>query len=270
MSDPPDDKLDVSDVSEPIADVPTLSPTLTLPQGDFRPRRDWVRQYIFHKTIADDAEIVVPGAGPAGAVEHVVANWRQELLSDHEYRGAHLLTGYDGTIVELCDPRSIETFHATASNAWSVGHEMCERPGGEVFEATLEASVKTCVVLCRTLGIQLQIPRLGSYTGHPIHRMDDKGPTPGGPDMVGVFGHRDNTERRGRWDPGDKIFEMLAAAGAEQLNFAAGEDLEIWRERQQYLVRRGHPLTIDGVPGPATVAALKTEGYVDGIWALGK
>jgi hypothetical protein len=83
--------------------------------------------------------------------------------------------------------------------------------------------------------------------------------------MVGIFGHRDNTERRGRWDPGEVVFQMLAARGVEQFDFAAGEDLEVWAKRQREL-----GITADGVPGPGTVAALKAAGYVDGIWALGE
>jgi hypothetical protein len=104
------------------------------------------------------------------------------------------------------------------------------------------------------------MPKLGSYTGHPIPRMTD-----GGPDMVGIFGHRDNTERRGKWDPGELVFQALAKAGVEQFDFAHGEDRDVWTKRQKKL-----GIAADGVPGPGTVVALKKAGYKDGIWALGK
>jgi peptidoglycan hydrolase-like protein with peptidoglycan-binding domain len=142
---------------------------------------------------------------------------------------------------------------------------MKEKPGGGVYEATLDTAVKVCIATCRALGIQLQMPKLGTYTGHPIPCMSDEGKTPGGPDTIGIFGHRDNTERRGRWDPGEAVFQRLAALGVEQLDFAAGEDREVWASRQRAL-----GLPADGIPGPGTVAALKAAGYTDGIWALGK
>jgi N-acetylmuramoyl-L-alanine amidase len=219
----------------------------------------WARQYILHKTIADDPEQVIAGAGPIDGDKQTISGWAGGV------DGAHLVTGYDGRTCCLADLALVETYHATASNEWSVGHEMKERPGGGVYQATLDAAVEVCLAACRALGIQLQMPKLGSYTKHPIPRMNEAGPTPGGPDMVGIFGHRDNTERRGRWDPGDVVFQMLAARGVEQFDFAAGEDLKVWTDRQHVL-----GLAADGVPGPKTVAALKAAGYIDGIWALGK
>jgi hypothetical protein len=232
-----------------------------VPRSQPRPT-SWVRQYILHKTIADDPEKVLPGTGPAGGDQQTIDGWKNGV------DGAHLVTGYDGRTCCLADLGLTDIFHATASNAWSVGHEMKEQTGGGVFQATLDAAVKVCIASCRALGIQLQMPKLGSYTGHPIARMNDQGATPGGPDMIGIFGHRDNTERRGHWDPGDAIFKLLAAHGVEQFDFAAGEDRAVWMKRQRDL---GVPANeADGIPGPATVAALKAAGYIDGIWALGQ
>ena len=231
------------------------------------PRPTWCRQLTLHKTIADDPEKVLAGAGPRGGALATIVTWAEEKTVD----GAHGVLDYDGTLLQLADLATQATNHATASNHWSAGFEMKELPGGGVYQATLDAMVAVTIAAARALGIQLQMPRLGSYTGHPIPRMNEKGTTPGGPDMVGVFGHRDNTERRGHWDPGDVIFQMLAAAGVEQFDFAAGEDLEVWARRQKLLnVQHGAQLTCDGVPGPATVAALKAAGYRDGIWALGQ
>jgi hypothetical protein len=83
-----------------------------------------------------------------------------------------------------------------------------------------------------------------------------------------VFGHRDNTDRRGHGDPGDEIFERLAAAGAERFDHDAEEDLAAWKSRQNTLVAAGANLEVDGVPGPATCEALKCPQRPDGIWTL--
>ena len=241
------------------ADWAHLSP------GDYVMRQTlWVRQYILHKTVADDPEQILGGVGPTGADERTAEGWQAEFAHDRRYAGAHLLTGHDGRVACLADLRNVETFHATVSNAWSVGHETCELKGGGVYAAAMSATVETCLTACAALGIQLQMPKLGSYTGHPIPRM-----VHGGPDMVGIFGHRDNTEQRGKWDPGEALFEMLAARGVEQMDFAGGEDLKIWTRRQLALVKLGHALTCDGVAGPGTRAALLAAGFPGGIFALG-
>lgn len=219
-------------------------------------RTTWVRQWILHKTIADDPERLVGDRGPIGGDMQTIQGWRGGV------DGAHLVVGYDGRVCCLADLALLETYHATVSNAWSVGLEMKEQPGGGVFQATLDAAVAVTLAGCRALGIQWQMPRRGTYTGHPIPRMIH-----GGPDMVGIFGHRDNTERRGHWDPGDLVFTRLAEHGVEEFDFARGEDRTVWTARQRAIGMR--PEQCDGIPGPATVAALKAAGYVDGIWALG-
>ncbi len=233
---------------------------------DCKPRPRRPQQWILHKTIADDPECALPGAGATGGAERTARYWQQCDGHAYPYRnaGAHLVTGHDGVVACLADLAIAEVFHATVSNAYSVGHETCEMLGGGVHQAALDATVTTTIAGCRALGIQLQVPKL-PYAGHPLKRMLN-----GGHDVVGVFGHRDNTEDRGRWDPGDILFDMLRAAGAESFDIAASEDLDAWRRRQADLNARGHALVIDGIPGPATTAALKADGYLDGIFALGK
>jgi peptidoglycan hydrolase-like protein with peptidoglycan-binding domain len=59
------------------------------------------------------------------------------------------------------------------------------------------------------------------------------------------------------------VFVALAAAGYERFDVASGADLAAWRARQQSL-----GVAADGIPGPATVAALKGIGAAGGLWAL--
>ncbi len=233
---------------------------------DYRARARAPHQIILHKTIADDPEKILPGAGPAGGAAKTAAYWRSSDGKTNPYRnaGAHLVTGDDGVVWCLADLATDEVFHATVSNAYSVGIETRELPGGGVYQAALDATVLVTLAACRALGVQLQIPR-GAYSGHPLRRMLDGGTT-----MIGVFGHRSNTEARGRWDPGDILFGMLRAHGAEVYDFDAGDDIVAWKGRQLSLNEQGFNLVVDGIPGAATTAALKSQGYIDGIFALGR
>lgn len=231
-----------------------------LSPGDGRPRTGRPQAIMLHKTIADDPEYMIAGKGPPGAARRTTEVWQ----SDQLHSGAHLVTGHDGEVACLADLVKWEAYHATVSNGRSIGIETCEIRGGGVYQAALQSTVAVVLAACEALGIQLQIDK-AKYTGHPIGRMLDGGST-----IIGVVGHRSNTERRGKWDPGELLFQMLADRGAEQFDFAKGEDLSVWKGRQKFLNTRGYKLVLDGIPGPATTAALKSEGYRGGIYALGR
>ena len=231
-----------------------------LDQHDFQWRRtSWVRQLILHTTEGTSPLRLLSGRGPGGRARDVAEFWRNDPKSS----AGHLLIDNDGTVACLCDLAKVEAFHATVSNGWSIGIKMYQEANNGVYEAVYAAAVKLVPALCRIFGIQFQIPKL-PYT-KPLRRMAD-----GGERCVGVFGHRDNTDEVGPGDPGDEIFRRLAAAGAEQFDHDRDEDLDAWKERQRALNQAGATLTIDGVPGPRTVEALKAAGHASGIWALGR
>lgn len=233
----------------------------SLSSGDCTPRTRWPTQVILHKTLADDPEKVLDGHGSPGHAKRTADAWRE----DPKHSGAHIVIGDDVTAC-LADLVTVEAWDANQANLRSIGIEHCEEFGGIVRRITLQNGVKVCLAIAERCGIQLQVPRLGSYhEGKPLARYAD-----GGTSLVGFFGHRDVVDSRGRWDPGDVIFSMLVAAGAEQFDFSAGDDLVAWKQRQTELVAKGYQLTIDGVPGPKTTAALRSEGYRGGVWALGK
>ncbi len=228
---------------------------------DCRPRSTtWVRQVVLHTTKGDWPQTIKPGAGPTGKAQLVDEFWS----SDPTHSGAHIVIGSDGVAACLADCLLTEAYHATCSNPWSVGIEIYQEAGGVVFGAALDAAVAIVRVLCAELGIQYQT--VGDrYAGQPMHRLAEGGASPGGPGVVGIYGHRANTGRRGRGDPGEEVFARLVADGCEAIITDAGGDLVTWQARQLEL-----GLVADGVPGPLTVAALKAAGWRSGIRAFGK
>jgi hypothetical protein len=233
----------------------------TLDPGDYRARTTpWIRQVILHTTKGLWPQSVLPGAGPGGRTRWVAEFWR----GDAAHSAAQLVVDTDGTVACLCDLVRAASYHAQGSNPWSVGIEMYQEASGGIYDATLFATSLLVQALCDVLSIPPQIPR-GPYRGAPLARMETlRGAERrqlGGPDVVGVLGHRDNTRTRGRGDPGDEIWTRLAARGFEPVDYAAGEDLAIGRQRQAALIARGERLVADGLVGPASLAAARRQGF---------
>lgn len=240
-----------------------------LDPGDYAPRRTpWVRQIIVHTTGGLWPQPVLPGAGKLGHAREIADMWRGADRGGGErvHSAAQLIVDFDGTVVCLCDLFRCAAYHAEASNAFSIGIEMCTRPDGSIYEATLKAAAKLIDALCWPL---FPIPRQmvrGPYRGRPLSRMEDSINVNarrqfGGPDCVGVFGHRDNTSERGRGDPGDAIFAELAALGFEAWDFEAREDILVAKERQAVLNARGARLLVDGQVGARSLLAAENQGY---------
>jgi hypothetical protein len=101
-------------------------------------------------------------------------------------------------------------------------------------------------------------------SGSPLERLLDSGP-----DVVGVYGHRCNTARRGRGDPGDEVIARIIAAGAEPVLAEQRQDIALGKLRQKRLneldANAGltwRPLAIDGVCGPASIAAMRRHEFM--------
>lgn len=246
-----------------------------LDPGDYAPRRTpWVRQIIVHTTGGLWPQPVLPGAGKLGHAREIADMWRGADRGGGErvHSAAPLIVDFDGTVVCLGDLFRCAAYHAEASNPWSIGIEMCTRPDGSIYEATLKAAARLIDALCwPTFPIPRQMVR-GPYRGRPLSRMEpirtklDHGLQAmrqqlGGPDCVGVFGHRDNTSERGRGDPGDAIFAELAALGFEKFDYEAREDLLVGRERQAVLNARGARLLVDGQVGSRSLLAAENQGF---------
>lgn len=215
-----------------------------------RPSGSWIRGIVIHTTRGTHPQPIRPGHGNPGGAAANVGYWNHSPAC----ASSHLLVDSDGTVIQTCDLITYQTWHATSVNPVTVGIEVVQGSDGSLYQDQITTVVALVDLLTAALGIQRQIPT--AYSG-PIDRL-----VHGGHDVVGIYGHRDQSADRGRGDPGDAIFDALALAGYERMDFKTGQDLTCWKDRQKFL-----GLTdLDGVPGPATVKALQSKNYRDGIW----
>lgn len=236
------------------------NPVLRLRKGeDFRARKTtWIRQIILHTTKGlpsgdnETEQDIRPGLGPSMNAGERCANWWSK---SPESAGAHLVIDHDGAVCCCCDLLLEAAMHARHANETSIGLEIYQGRQAELYEGQLEVVVRLVDYLTRRFGIQRQVPN--RYVGPVARLVDDVS------DVVGVLGHRDLANNRGRGDPGSKIFYMLFAAGYEDMNYEVREDLDVWRRRQRDVLRMSKP---DGVPGPHTVHALRSFGKPHGLW----
>jgi len=233
-------------------------PKLQLAAGDYRRRPNtWVRGIVLHTTRGIPGgkdrrpQEIRPGMGPdTGRDERLAQMWAR----DSRKAGVHLAVDHDGSVCCFADLHRDATYHAGNVNNVTIGIEIYQGSDAELYEGQLEVVVKLVDALTRMFGIQRQVPH--RYLGRAVERGLRRGI-----DMVGVYGHRDCSNNRGRGDPGDHIMGMLADAGYETYNYALDEDLMVWEERQRAL-----GVLPDGIAGPATRAALWAEEYAHGLW----
>lgn len=207
-------------------------------------------------------QVIKPGLGPNTQAEERTATF---WSTDPTPSGAHIVVDHDGSAACLADLKTVCAYHAGQFevNNRSIGIEIFQGSGAELYEGQLDAVRKIVDVLTSSFGIQRQVPH--TYRGVPIPRLQKLG----GRDLVGVVGHRDISDNRGKGDPGDAIMKVLMENGYEQFDFFATRDLEVWKSRQQDISSNlKRSMTIDGIPGAQTTAALKDLGYRDGLWAL--
>lgn len=239
--------------------------------NDYRLRETpWIRQITIHTTQGKIAKIK-PGIGPSDGAKRTAVSWAE----NPQPGGAPFVISADGTIACLVDIGKYMTYHATTVNPWSVGIEIYQEPDGTIYEIQLQVCAILVRFLCNLLGIPFQGSGRTYVENGILQRM-----LHGGPDVVGVFGHRDNawqfpewmtpeqravypngTSSRGRGDPGDEIFRYLDVAGKMNFDIDAREEIKFWKKMQSMLnVVHGAKLTVDGICGPGTVQALRDAG----------
>lgn len=236
------------------------APVLTLGPEDFRVRAPgtWIRAVVLHTTKGIPGgndlrpQVIWPGFGPP-----VQAGQRTARYWSHDGRqaGAHLVIDHDGAISQTCDLQTVAAYHCPGWNTASIGIEIYQGNGAELYEGQLDVTVRVVDYLTRRFGIQRQIPH--RYLGGPHRRFAAEAR-----DVVAVIGHRDAASNRGSGDPGNAIFSRLGLAKYEAFDFESGDDRNVWKQRQ---IRLGLANN-DGIPGPATRAALLATGKAHGMW----
>lgn len=251
------------------------NPKLQLSGRDYKARKTkWPRQWVIHTTKGVWPQFLVDGIGPPLAADGVVKFWNEDPL----HSGAQLVVDGDSA-VQTCDIATCAASHATTANDWSTGVEMYQERDGVIRKATIANTVRLVIAGMKAQRLPLQIASDRYVPGKIIERLKY-----GGPDFVGIYGHRDQAwkfpewldadERRrfpngyaarGRGDPGDGVYDAFIATGeVEAVNVGAQQDRALWRGRQLALNRMGEDLDVDGIPGRATMDALERRGFSSG------
>ncbi len=225
---------------------------------DFRLRHTaWPRAIVLHTTGGNWPQPVRSGSGRRGHAAQIADMWAgkdggggQKVCS-----GSQLIVDFDGSVACLADLQTVCAYHATTVNDVTIGIEMCTLPDASIYQATIDATVTLCQAICDHMSIPFQFCST-PYANRPIARLAS-----GGADAVGIYGHRDQSDQRGRGDPGDAIYTTLAARGAEGLDYAAEQDIDIGRRRQSALNAKGGRLQVDGLVGPSSLAEARRQGF---------
>ena len=214
------------------------------PDSDTDPRKTWVRSIVLHTT-SGTARVLKPGLSGASTRAEAYARYMRDTK---RWVSWDYTVDTDGTVIVSNDPLTHYTWHATAWNRYSVGIELVEASGGVLYEGQLAVLVKLLDAITWHTGVQRCVPigPAGTPDRRILTRADDKGALRG-VDLVGVFGHRNNTRNRGYRDPSDMPFDALMKAGYLALDYEAEEDKTLVRVKQA-----AHGLEQDGVCGPET------------------
>lgn len=254
---------------------------LKLPEDGAPRTTTWIRAFVGHTTKGIWPQPLKPGYGPP---VNDAAKVNRYWTNNNDAGGAQFVADRDGDMACMCDCYKTAAYHAGKVNQYTEGLEIFqelvmvgEEKTGPLYEGQLHNVVKLVDAITWFFQIQRQVQ--SHYVG-AIARL-----VAGGANAVGIYGHRDCSSNRGRGDPGDHFYDWLMRpvdttadpdigrpaqhfAGYEPVNYANNSDLDMWKVRQAEMNRKGAKLTVDGIAGPKTVAAIQAL-YPDkprGLW----
>lgn len=254
--------LDGEKISTPGIETISWLDDPKVPQAtDGGTRTQWIRAIVLH-TVKGKLGGIQPGVKPSNRAE-TYAKYQASTSRDVSW---DYTIDTDGTVVVSNDPIKRYTWHAGSVNGFTLGIELVQEENGDIWQGQIDATVKFLDWITRELAdrghpIQRQIPitGMGTPVRGTISRIVKASEAKR---VVGIYGHRNQTNNRGPGDPGDHIFNALLNAGYKGFNLEAKEDLIFWESTQRLL---GMPAP-DGVPGPETARTLKAAGHAHGLW----
>ncbi len=153
-----------------------------------------------------------PGRGPLGLGARLA---RYQATTARKVSW-HFTVGLAGEVLQSADPGPWSCWHAGWANSWSIGIEMCQEPGGDLYQATLDATV----ALCELLAGAYPIPRRVPGPRGPVKAWQSTAEGGRQARWPGFLGHRNLTKNKGAGDPGDQIMDALVSAGFERVTAA--------------------------------------------------
>lgn len=228
---------------------------------DVNPRTVWLRAIVLH-TVHGKTGKLLPGLSKPSTRAESYAKYQANTSRDVSW---DYTIDTDGTIVVSNDPIKFYTWQATSVNPFTLGIELVQEDNGDLYEGQIEVTVRFLDLLTRELAdrghpIQRQVPM--SVNGTPVKGVISRiANSETAKQVVGVYGHRNQTSNRGAGDPGDFIFDALLKAGYKGFNLDTKDDVTFWKDIQTRL----GVTPADGIPGRDTQKALLAAGYKHGL-----
>ncbi len=228
---------------------------------DVNPRTQWLRAIVMH-TVHGKVGKLLPGLSKPSTRAESYAKYQANTSRDVSW---DYTIDTDGTIVVSNDPIKSFTWQATSVNPFTLGIELVQEDNGDLYEGQIAVAVQFLDLLTRELAdrghpIQRQVPM--TMDGKPVKGVIKRiANSETAKQVVGVYGHRNQTSNRGAGDPGDFIFDALLRAGYKGFNLDANDDVKFWKDIQTRLGLS----PADGIPGRGTQQALIAAGYKHGL-----